>query len=148
MNRILAPIDFSDITDAVIERAAALANAFGGRIWLMHVVPPDPEFVGYEAGPQSVRDAQAERYREEHRQLQERAEQLTASGVSCESLLVRGVVVDEVLDHATRLNIDTIVLGSHGHGALYQLLLGSSTEAILRQSPCPVCIIPATRPQS
>ena len=145
MNRILVSIDFSDMTDAVVDQAVELARAQDSRLWLLHVAPPNPEFVGFEAGPQSVRDVRAEHYRDEHRHLQELAAQLNEQGVACEALLVQGMVVEEILDHAARLDADAIVLGSHGHGALYHLLLGSVTEAVVRAATCPIVIVPAKR---
>lgn len=145
MQRVLAPIDFSGITGRVLDNAAALVEAFGGRLWLLHVAPPDPEFVGFEAGPQTVRSTRADHLRDEHRRLQQRADALSARGVPTEALLVQGQVVEQILDHARRLEIDTIVLGSHGHGALLHLLLGSVSESVLRQAPCPLLIIPPQR---
>jgi len=145
MQRILAAIDLSDISDAVVDRAAALAQALGAKVWLVHVAPPDPEFVGYEAGPQTVRDVKAEHLRAEHRDLQARAEALEARGIDTEALLVRGPAVEEIREHARRVNAGLIVLGSHGHGALYHLLVGSVTEALLRDAPCPLMIVPAPK---
>lgn len=46
MNRILAPIDFSSVTDAVIAGAVKLAKAFESELILLHVVPPQPGFLG------------------------------------------------------------------------------------------------------
>ena len=61
MKNILAPIDFSDITKEVIEQAANLARTFSAKLWLIHVVSPDPEGLYYEVGSQFVRDAEAEK---------------------------------------------------------------------------------------
>src|SRR5262245_12092339 len=70
MQRILAAVDFSEITDAVIRAAAAQARAFAGGLWLIHVAAPDPDFVGFDAGPQTVRDSRAAKVRQEHRTMQ------------------------------------------------------------------------------
>ena len=50
MKEILAAVDFSDYSDAVVSRAASLALAFGANVTLLHVAAPDPDFVGYGIG--------------------------------------------------------------------------------------------------
>lgn len=141
MARVLAAIDFSPPSERVLASAAQLCRAFGAELWLLHVAPPDPEFVGYEAGPQSVRDAVAARLADEHGKLGALAAQF--SDVDVHPLMVQGVAAERILDHAARLKIDWIVLGSHGHGALYQLVVGSVAEAVLRKATVPVVLVPA-----
>ena len=52
---ILVPVDFSDLTPKVIAHAERMASAFTARMVLLHVSEPEPEFVGFEAGPTTVR---------------------------------------------------------------------------------------------
>lgn len=70
MKNILVTIDFDVKTTLLIDNAYKLANAFGSKVWLVHIAAPDPDFVGYEIGPQYIRDNRAYELREEHRQLQ------------------------------------------------------------------------------
>ena len=145
MKRILAAIDFSDVTAAVVERAAELAKAFLAELTLLHATAPDPEFVGYEPGPQTVRDSRALEVRSEHRDLENLAQSLTDQGIQAKAKLAMGPMVMTILEHADALNADLIVLGSHGHGALYKALVGSVTEGVIRKSSCPVLIVPASK---
>ncbi len=142
MKNVLVPIDFSDVTERVIEEAQTLCEALGAKLWLVHVAAPDPDFVGYDGGPQSVRDSVAQHLREEHRDLQQRAEALRAGGLDVVALLIQGPTVDTILGEAKRLDADMIVMGSHGHGALYRALLGSVSEGVLHKSTCPLTIVP------
>jgi nucleotide-binding universal stress UspA family protein len=48
----------------------------------------------------------------------------------------------QILDQARRLRADYIVLGSHGHNAIYDLLVGSTAHTVLQKAPCPVVIVP------
>ena len=144
MKTILAPIDFSDVTGAVVESAAGIARAFQASLYLLHVEPPDPDFVGYGPGPQSVRDTVAGKIHEEHHQLQEVESELKSKGVDVHALLVQGPTAEKILQEANRLRVEMIVIGSHGHGALKKLLVGSVAEGILRKVPCPVLIVPST----
>lgn len=146
MRRILVAIDFSPVSDAVVEHAASLATAFSAELTLVHVAAPDPDFVGYEAGPQTVRDARAETLHVEHRELQETAESLRDRGIRAHALLIQGPTVKTLLAEAQRIEADTIVLGSRGHGALYRALLGSVSEGMLSEARCPLVIVPAAPP--
>ena len=142
MKSILVPVDFSDMTESVIEEARVLCDALDAKLWLVHVAAPDPDFVGYDGGPQSVRDSVAHHLRDEHRDLQERAEALRVGGLDAVALLIQGPTVDTILGEAKRLEVDMIVMGSHGHGALYRALLGSVSEGVLHKAACPLTIVP------
>jgi nucleotide-binding universal stress UspA family protein len=142
MKTILAPIDFSDVTGAVVQSAAGIAKAFQASLYLLHVAPPDPDFIGYEPGPQTVRDSVAQKFRKEHHQLQELEADIRSKGLDIHALLVQGATAEKILQEAKRLQAEMIVIGSHGHGALQKLLVGSVAEGILRKAPCPVLIVP------
>jgi nucleotide-binding universal stress UspA family protein len=141
MKNIVAAIDLSDVSGRVVEQAAALARAFSAQLWLLHVAAPEPDFVGYGAGPQTQRDAVAHELRDEHRDLQERAEALAASGVDAQALMVQGATVETILAECARLEADVVVLGSHGHGAMRRALMGSVSEGVLHKAACPVLIV-------
>ncbi len=145
MKTILVPVDFSDVTDAVLAEAVSLGRALGARIGLIHVAAPDPEFVGYEVGPESVRNQVAQAYRKEHRSLQALHERIAGEGIEAAALLIQGPTVEKVLAEAARQEADYILMGSHGHGALHSLLVGSVTEGVLRGAACPVVIVGARK---
>jgi nucleotide-binding universal stress UspA family protein len=143
MARILACIDFSDVTDRVLDAAARLSRALGAELVVLHVAAPDPAFVGYDPGPQSVRDNVAEELREQHRELGTRVSALVAGGVNARALMVQGATAERISEHAERLGAEFVVLGSHGHGKLHHLLVGSVADAVLRRARVPVLTVPA-----
>ena len=140
---ILVPIDFSDVTDAVVAKATQLAKALGAKIWLIHTAIPEPDFVGYEVGPEYIRDSAARHLREEHQMLGQYQDKLRAEGVEVTAMLVPGEAVEKILQEAISLEAGWIVLGSHGHGALYNLLAGSVCQGVLSKAACPVVIVPS-----
>ena len=142
MNNILAAIDFSDITPAVVDKAAEIAKCFNSKLWLIHIAAPDPDFVGYGVGPQCERDWRAKILRKEHRYLHDKALELEQNGIDVTPLLVPGATVETILKQADKLKAEMIVIGSHGHGALYKTLVGSVSEGIIRKAFCPVLIVP------
>jgi nucleotide-binding universal stress UspA family protein len=143
VRKLLAAIDFSPVSAAVVEQAASLAEAFSAELTLIHVAAPDPDFVGYAAGPQTVRDDRAREIRTEHRELRAIAEALQDRAISARALLIQGPTVEKILAEGQRLRADVIVIGSHGHGGLYRLLLGSVSEGVVRATRCPVLVVPS-----
>ena len=103
---------------------------------------PEPDFVGYDVGPQSVRDSLSERFHAEHRRIQEIADRLRRSGIAATALLVQGATVETIVEKASELEVDIIVIGSHGRGAMHQLLMGSVSEGVIRHSRCPILVVP------
>lgn len=142
MKNILVSIDFSDVTDLLIERAADLAKAFGGTVRLLHVAPPDPAFASSKAWPQEVRDQLAKELYEEHETLEVLARRLEQDGVPTKVLMDRGSIVDTILHIASKTESELIMLGSRTHGAFFQLAPRSIVKGIISRSDCPVLVIP------
>lgn len=143
MKTILVPVDFSDCAAKVLEVAAKTARAFNARLILLHVASPEPEFLGYEPGPQTVRDSVARELVEEHRMVRQMEQGLREQGLDVSALVIQGYPVEKVLDEAIRCKADLLIMGSHGHGTLRNLLVGSVTEGVLRKAGCPVLVVPS-----
>jgi nucleotide-binding universal stress UspA family protein len=143
MKTILVPVDFSDVTKRVLDASQKMARALGAKLVLLHVSEPEPDFVGFEPGPMAVRTTVARDFRKEHQKLDELHTQAAVEGLEVLALHIQGPIVDKVLDQAVEHQADLIVMGSHGHGALYEFLVGSVTSGVLRAAKCPVLVIPA-----
>jgi len=144
MPSILACVDFSELEVPVVQAAVTLASALGGELHVLHVGEPEPDFVGYAAGPETVRDTVAAKLRDEHRRVEKLAAEATLRGITAHPHLVRGAYAETILREAERLGAGIIVLGSHGHGRLYTLLVGSVAEGVLRGAKVPVLVVPRT----
>jgi len=145
MKTILAAIDFSDVTEHLVEVARDMARAHGAALYLLHVEESEPDFVGYEPGPQHVRDQVAHEAVRHFKEENSLRDQLRAEGIDAHSMVLQGPFVEKVLAEAARHSADLIVVGSHGHGAVYHLLLGSVTEGIIKGAKCPVLVVPAPK---
>ena len=139
---LVVAIDLSPADGSVIETAAWIAGASGARLWLIHVAEPDPAFVGWKAGPDSVREHLSERFRAEHQLLQSQADALRRRGQDATALLVQGDPAERIVAEGEKLGADLIVLGSRGHGPTYEFLVGSVAHDVLRHAPCPVLVVP------
>ena len=140
--KIMVAVDLSESGETVLVEAEKIANALSAKVWLLHVAAPDPEFVGMDVGPQTVRDNMSKKFHEEHRRIQAIADRFRNTGLDTTALLIQGVTVDTILAEATKLDADMIVIGTHGHGAMYRLLVGSVSEGVLHKSRCPILVIP------
>jgi nucleotide-binding universal stress UspA family protein len=140
--RILVAVDFSSVTDRVMDIARDLAARMASHVYVLHVAEPEPDFVGYDVGPDVVRDQVAEEYHREHRQVQRLADSLRSSDVGATALLIQGSIVETIIREADRLDADLVVVGSHGHGAVFDLLVGSISEGLVRRSSRPVLVVP------
>ena len=142
MKNILVLCDVLEETAPLIEQANILATAFKSKVWLIHVAAPNPDFVGYEPGPQHERDFKASKLRKEHTFLQKEAEKLRNSGIDAKSLLLEGPTAETILKKTSELSIDLLILGHHSHGKVYKTLHGSVSDEIIRKAPCPLLLIP------
>jgi nucleotide-binding universal stress UspA family protein len=142
MKNILVALDFSESNIFLIREAEKLGKAFQSKLWLIHIASPEPDFLGYETGPKTVRHTVAERFRNEHRQLQSFAEELRQKVLDVVALLIQGATVQTLLEEAKKLEIDLIIIGSHGRTGFYKALMGSISEGILHKANCPVLVIP------
>jgi len=163
MKRILVPIDFSDATLRVIDLAQQLAKALDAEIHLVHVkeltAAAAPGALGYglagmpelapmsgvplpvfDPMPQTVPVAEDEQSKLTHWQ-----DKIAQSGVKVTLHEPTGAVVEEILNEADVVNADLIVMGTHGHGAMYNLLVGGVTKGVLKRSTRPVLLVPGPR---
>ncbi|MBT8296615.1 MAG: universal stress protein [Gramella sp.] len=139
---IMVAVDFNDSIGELMVYAESLAQKFESKIWVLHVAEPEPDFVGYEPGPQYIRDIKAEEYREEHRALQEICKNFISSEIESEALLIQGSTVETVLEEANKLDIDLLIVGTHKYSFLHNLLQESVSLELFKQAEIPMLTIP------
>lgn len=150
---LLVAIDFSEITEAVIDHTRTLASALKAEVFLLHVIAPSTPVLDIETDPGTVHPLDAAEIlpgatvteNRTHLQLHELAEKLRLNGISVSAHLAYNDEVDAIIKAAETFEAGMIVLGSHGHGAFYHLLIGSVSEGVIRKATCPVLIVPSGR---
>ena len=133
LRKILVPVDFSEHSRKAVEYAIAFAKQFGADLNLVHVVRPYP--VGPEMAPvdiESIQDAKTE--------LETMRKQV-AETVHCQASLRTGDPCFEVISAARQLDVDLIILSTHGRTGLAHLVLGSTAEKLVRHAECPVLVV-------
>jgi nucleotide-binding universal stress UspA family protein len=144
--RLLVCIDLSPISDAVVQEAAALARASRAQIVLLHVARSEPVLTtagasGYRAPPEDLADRKTN--------VERIAARLRAAGieVSVDVMQTDKSPVDAILEAADGKAVAYVMMGSHGHSRVFDLVVGSVTQAVLRASPVPVIVVRAARPE-
>ena len=140
--KLLVAVDCSDSTETVVKKAEEIAKLLSATLWIVHIAQPEPDFVGFDTGPQSVRDYQAKTFHREHCQIQNIAAQLRKEGIETTALLIQGPTVETLLKEAKKLEVDMIIMGSHGRNVIAELFMGSVSKGIVSQSSYPVLIVP------
>ena len=142
MKNILLGIDFHDKTDELVAKTIDFMKQLNSKLWLLHVAAPDPDFVGFEAGPQSIRDRRADILWEEHRKISELTTLAEKEGIDAEGLMIQGATIESILEKSEKLNIDLIIAGYHEHNFFYDAFFGNTSLQIIRKSKIPVLVIP------
>lgn len=138
MKKILVPIDFSDVTPYLLDTAKAIAAAIKAHVILLNVMPNSnvPMLASTEA-------VMMRNVKEDYELLNVFNQQLEEAGVSTTVDQPQGSAVEAILEESEKESVDMIVMGSHGHGAVYNLLVGSVTSGVLKSSKRPVLVVPS-----
>lgn len=146
MKMIVVAVDFSNATAGVLEMSVQLAKSFGANLQLFHAVEPEPSYTAYGFTPEefpAMNAFQEEAKRRAALKLEELLTMVRKELPDATSHLSEGSPLHTLLDHVKRSGADFVVLGSHGHGVIASLLLGSVAEGLVRKATVPTLIVPA-----
>ena len=141
LKNILVPIDFSEQSQKALRYAARFAEQFGSTIILLHVfeVLTYPAELGYMPVELQV-DWDAARKNTNER-LEALAKEELKPTIQTKVLVRSGTPFNEIAAAARELNVDLIILSTHGYSGLKHLLMGSTAERVVRHAPCPVLVV-------
>ena len=139
LKRILVPIDFSDCSRKALRYAIPLAREHAGAITLLYVVPP--AYASGEYGGIDYALLQAQMRESGAKELSRLAIDEVQAQVPADSLVRLGAPAVEIVAVAGELDIDAIVIGTHGRTGLKHVMLGSVAESVVRRAPCPVLVV-------
>jgi nucleotide-binding universal stress UspA family protein len=149
IRRILCPIDFSDYSRRALDHAIAIARWYESAVTVLHVFSSVPVAA---AGPGLVAFEPIVLTSADRDQLLAavtsfaRAE--SAPGVTIDAVVREGNAAGEIVEEATNMKADLLVIGTHGRSGFERLLLGSVAEKVLRKASCPVMTVPSTQPDA
>lgn len=131
--RVLAPVDFSESSIAALQQAATIASQHDAELIVLHVVdsPQAVPYAGVVESPEVFRERAV-------RALDDLLGATDLSKQPTRRLVVMGFPSEQITTQARELDVDLIVMGTVGASGLRRLLLGSTTERVLRDAPCAV----------
>ncbi len=149
-DRILVPIDFSEQSRKTVAYATKTASRHNSTIYLLHVFQiPDYVVSPYARRRQNSAEVQSQvdaAEQEARENLEAFAEELSKKGIKVQPYLRVGYPFDEIVLMANHFDVDLIIIGSHGRGAISRLLVGSTAERVVEHAPCPVLVVKGPRP--
>ncbi|MBI5102943.1 MAG: universal stress protein [Nitrospirae bacterium] len=133
--KVLVATDGSKFSAIAVDHAINFAKSYGGELKILSVVDMPDEL--YSEAPELVDDL-GKKAKAFAGAAKKQAE---AEGVAAETFVREAEAYKAILDIATEQKVDTIVLGSHGRTGLKRLLMGSVTEKVIGNAPCPVLVV-------
>src|ERR1700756_164333 len=142
LKSILCPIDFSEFSATAYQHALSLAEYYKARLVALHVVEiwkyPFADYAGQEADYGKFSKMMSEGG---EMQLHRFTQQYSAGRLQPELVVDQGNAPRCILSFAQRENIEGIVMGTHGRSGFDRLVLGSSTDRVIRKAACPVLVV-------
>ena len=143
LKKILVATDFSEPSDAALAYGRELARTFGASLTVLHIVD---NILTRAYGAEGVVLADPELQREIETSAQRQVDAVLFDE-DRKMLGAVGLVITSnspsaaIVTYARDASIDLIVMGTHGRGAIAQLLMGSVAERVVRIAPCPVLTV-------
>jgi universal stress protein A len=134
IHHLLAPTDFSAPASQAVTAAFELAQTFGAKLSLLHVIEV-PAYAIEVALPLETLE------RDARRELALLLPEAEAAHVDVTRLVNIGVPYQNIVETATAEQVELIVMATHGRTGLSHLVLGSVAERVVRMAPCPVLTI-------
>jgi nucleotide-binding universal stress UspA family protein len=139
LKRILVPIDFSPCSRKALQYAVAFAKQFDAKISLIYV--EQACYLAPEMGPVDLGPAESQAREGATEELSALAAKEVPSGVAVDVFVRQGHPPTEVINAASELDADLIIISTHGYTGLKHVWYGSSTETVVRHARCPVLVV-------
>jgi universal stress protein A len=123
---LLCPVDFSDASERALIHAAEQYSQ-GAEMVVLHI------------GNSTAMD-RGKLLREQLRHFSRYSDLLSGFGCNLRFAVEYGSPAESIIDYARSQGCDMIVMGSHGENNIRRLLVGSTTETVMRHAPCPVLV--------
>ncbi len=138
IKKILVPIDFSDYSKSALRYAVDFSKKFNAKLYIIYVVEPVIYPADFSMGQISFPSADIDLNERAKVELQELAKAEIGNNLQYEVIIKTGKPFVEINEAADELDIDLIIIATHGHTGVEHLLFGSTAEKVVRKAPCPV----------
>jgi nucleotide-binding universal stress UspA family protein len=143
IRRILCPVDFSAPSTEALSYAAGLARTLGAELHVLHVYEL-PMYTMPDGGLLAGPDLVARIEKEAGEMLENAVREHQDADLPVTTHLAEGIAHTVIVRHARELDVQLLVLGTHGRTGVMHALLGSVTERVLRTTDIPTLTIRAS----
>jgi universal stress protein A len=138
LKKILVPTDFSPASKQAFKYAVKFAEQFAAELTLIHVLTPSPPRTADLATVPAFSDQELDKAEKNLRELLTTARE--AGVAATQSTFRVGFAPHEIVEAAKELDVDLIVIATHGYTGWKHLCIGSTAERVVRAAPCPVFV--------
>lgn len=138
IKKILVPIDFSDYSKSALKYAQEFAKYFNAEIVLIYVVEPMVYPPDFSMGQIAIPTIDIELDKRAKEELEKLAKNEIHPDIKHQIVIKTGKPFVEIIQTASELDIDLIIIATHGHSGVEHILFGSTAEKVVRKAPCPV----------
>ncbi len=142
MKTILVCLDFTDITDSVIEEACSFASKTGAALHLVYVSPYRGEHADHVASAEAQTASIALKMTKENQKMESCEARCREQGVSVDGSILSGNVSDAIVKKAKDLEINYIIIGSRTTNAATHVIKGSIGADLLKKLKKPLLLVP------
>ena len=143
--KILIPLDGSDLAECSLEHAKAIAQGCNvADVIVFRVIEPlstQTLSALAEAGGDSVGKARERNQQDAKDYVLKVKNNLKTQGIASQAVTVEGRAADEILSYTGKNNVDLIVMSTHGRSGLSHFFFGSVAEKVSRHSRVPVLLL-------
>lgn len=144
VKKILAPIDFSEHSMEAMRGAMELAKDVGAEVHLMHVVAPHLHFIPLPLATSAEQSRELVREAAMIEQAEEELARIKKDDFGDSNKVftyaVIGHPVDKLVEYAKEQSIDLILMSTRGRSGAIHMIIGSTTEKLVRSAPCSVLV--------
>jgi nucleotide-binding universal stress UspA family protein len=138
ISKILVPIDFSDYSKSALKYAVDFAKLFNAELFLIYVIEPVIYPPDFSMGQIAVPSVDLEMDKRALEELENLAKKQIPKELKTRTMVKTGKPFIEIIDTATEMGADLIIIATHGHSGVEHILFGSTAEKVVRKAPCPV----------
>ncbi len=138
IKKILVPIDFSDYSKSAFKYAQEFSRYFDAEIILIYVVEPMVYPPDFSMGQIAIPTIDIELDKRAKEELEKLARNEIQPDTRFQIVIKTGKPFVEIIQTASELDVDLIIIATHGHSGVEHILFGSTAEKVVRKAPCPV----------
>ncbi len=141
MDKIACCVDFSDNANVAFDAAVEMAQKFGARLYIIHVVPPEVNPIMADSLLKSPSEDQASLILKIEARMQEEYGVRVGEDKDYDLVVLDGHVSTEILQYLSENEIDLVVVGAYGLTGMGLVVFGSVAKRISHKAPCSVMIV-------